>query len=1076
MKASKKLTLILSYVFLAGIGIVFISFSKVVNSAEENETEVAYTGDISSDLTIQKDQKVFFDGETNIVDGKTLTIEEGAEITFRGYYSSLNVIDGKIEANGTANKKIIFKRENADTNYSIFFNSHDYQSSFRYVNITEGGAGPFGISRNFINKFLIKTADAYFYSGASGDAAIEINGGKLHMENCEFIDTPFQDIKINPEFYYNDPNEEDDIDGTTEAYLSEVEIININFSIDRALEAEQCDDYFDMMEMPWNSDRTFCKEKVYLKNDYYGDADGPNIDINGEEEDPEKGFYLKGDFNLDGWSGIKFVFEAEAPEVSGASSVLFLPGIKASHLYKYKGEENKLDELWLPNWFGNDVEELELDSDGKSEKNVFVKDGGVFESAINGDIYKSFIGDLAQLKTDQIIDDYKAFAYDWRQSVEDIAKNGTPYQFGTDKIQAKRIEDEINSLAQNSKSGKVTIVAHSNGGLVAKSLMAEHPELADKVDKIILVASPQMGTPLATLSMLYGYEESIPTLLSQKKARTLIENMPGAYGLLPSAEYLTRQRDAGDALINFSSENSERGKMFKEAYGDNIDELGEFREFLLAKKDHREKPETDEIDLENILNEKLLDESIAIYNNLDSWTPPAGVKVIQLGGWGLPTVSGIEYKDKMKYDCKLAPPPEIYACYETNEYELIPEPKWTDDGDEVVTTPSALTMPEIENVERYWLDIKRGKFKIEHKNILENANTRDFIKNEIQNNGASLPEYISAEMPADFEGMKPRIQMALYSPLDIHLYDSSGNHTGYAEINTDEGKQEILEENIPNSYYLQLGERKYVGFEEGEDVKIKLDGYGEGPYTLKIEEVRQTENGEELINSVTFKNLPTSEKTEVELTIPASGLENISNLKADYDGDKVNDYTLVPVMGGEATLPDVTPPTIEISSPENKTYLKNEKLDIAYLVSSDGINQNEIVVEKYLDNQLINQDKIDLSLLKAGEHKLIIKATDEIGNQSVGEVIFNVNTNIEILEKNVNHFYDLRLIKSSQERKMLINNLSVIEREIEFYNSIKNNIFLKSKVKKLLLSIMERQIENHIDIVIAKIKQDRKNY
>ncbi|KKP81553.1 MAG: hypothetical protein UR83_C0072G0008, partial [Candidatus Moranbacteria bacterium GW2011_GWF2_35_54] len=433
MKASKKLTLILSYVFLAGIGIVFISFSKVVNSAEENETEVAYTGDISSDLTIQKDQKVFFDGETNIVDGKTLTIEEGAEITFRGYYSSLNVIDGKIEANGTANKKIIFKRENADTNYSIFFNSHDYQSSFHYVNIIEGGDGPFGISRNFINKFLIKTADAYFYSGASGDAAIEINGGKLHMENCEFIDTPFQDIKINPEFYYNDPNEEDDIDGTTEAYLSEVEIININFSIDRALEAEQCDDYFDMMEMPWNSDRTFCKEKVYLKNDYYGDADGPNIDINGEEEDPEKGFYLKGDFNLDGWSGIKFVFEAEAPEVSGASSVLFLPGIKASHLYKYKGEENKLDELWLPNWFGNDVEELELDSDGKSEKNVFVKDGGVFESAINGDIYKSFIGDLAQLKTDQIIDDYKAFAYDWRQSVEDIAKNGTPYQFGTDK-------------------------------------------------------------------------------------------------------------------------------------------------------------------------------------------------------------------------------------------------------------------------------------------------------------------------------------------------------------------------------------------------------------------------------------------------------------------------------------------------------------------------------------------------------------------------------------------------------------------------------------------------------------------
>jgi len=59
---------------------------------------------------------------------------------------------------------------------------------------------------------------------------------------------------------------------------------------------------------------------------------------------------------------------------------------------------------------------------------------------------------------------------------------------------------------------------------------------------------------------------------------------------------------------------------------------------------------------------------------------------------------------------------------------------------------------------------------------------------------------------------------------------------------------------------------------------------------------------------------------------------------------------------------------------------------------------------------------------------------------------------------------------------MIINNLSVIERQINFYNVIENSIFLRNKNKKVLLGIMERQIEKHIDIIINKIKRDKNNY
>ncbi|MFZ2154053.1 MAG: hypothetical protein WAV16_02365 [Candidatus Moraniibacteriota bacterium] len=1074
MKTLSKVGLVSICLFL--VAYFFVDFSRIVESAEGENSEIVYTGDIDYDLTIARDQIVFFEGETNIVNGKTLTIQEGVQIIFRGGYANLNVMDGKIVANGTAGKKITFKKENAT--YGIFFNSKEHQSFFRHVEIVGGGSGPFYMSRNSIRDFFIKTANAYFYSGAAGYAAIIIEGGKLKMENCEFIDSPFQDLKIWPISYYIDPNEEDEEMGITEVYLAEVEITNTNFSADRALEAEQCDFYFDRMNMLMNSDRTFCREVVYLRNNYYGDADGPNIDANGEEEDIEKGFYLKGEFTLAGYSAEKFIFESP---VSGASNVLFLPGIKASHLYKYDSDTDyDLDELWVPNWFGNDVEELELDSDGKSIKKVFTKENAILKETIMGDLYESFLADLDKLKVDNVIDNYKSFAYDWRQSVEDIAKNGTPYQLETDKIQLKLIQDEINALAQSSKNGKVTIVAHSNGGLVAKAVMVENPELAAKVDKIILVASPQMGTPRATLSLLYGQEESIPTLLSQKKARALVENMPGAYGLLPSDEYLTRQRDAGDALINFSSENSERGLLYKNSYGDKIDSLDEFRDFLLAKEDNRKKPEKNEVDLENVLNEDILDEAIATHSKIDNWTPPAGVKVIQLGGWGLPTVNGINYVDKNEVKCMHNLGSTIPNCYETDKYTLIPEPKWTVDGDAIVTTPSALTMTENENVEKYWFDLYSYDTPInigrEHKDILEASDVRDFIKNEIQNGNLELPQYIKESRPNDYANARPRIKMSLYSPLDIHLYDSNGNHTGYKEIITDEGPQRIIEENIPNSFYFQLGDIKYVGFEKGENVEVRLDGYEEGSYTLKVEEVRDVESGEEIINHVTFKNLPTSENTEVNLIIPESGLEDISNLEADYNGDDIDDYVLAPIIGEEVTLPDVTSPIIEISSPQNKTYLKNEIINISYVISDDRSALGNIKVEKLLDNKVISQNEIDLSFLKVGEHKVTVRATDEANNVGEKSVTFNTSTSLPILMKNIDYFYSLKLIKSSQEKKMIINNLSIIKAEVEFYNSIKNNIFIKSKVKKILLSILGNQIENHIDVIIKKIEKDRKNY
>ena len=61
---------------------------------------------------------------------------------------------------------------------------------------------------------------------------------------------------------------------------------------------------------------------------------------------------------------------------------------------------------------------------------------------------------------------WEPYAYDWRQDVQDIVDNGTKYQNGN-----KLLIDTLQSLVDNSRNGKVTIVAHSNGGLIAKSFI-----------------------------------------------------------------------------------------------------------------------------------------------------------------------------------------------------------------------------------------------------------------------------------------------------------------------------------------------------------------------------------------------------------------------------------------------------------------------------------------------------------------------------------------------------------------------------------------------------------------------------
>ncbi|TAK59263.1 alpha/beta hydrolase [Patescibacteria group bacterium] len=566
------------------------------------------------------------------------------------------------------------------------------------------------------------------------------------------------------------------------------------------------------------------------------------------------------------------------------SSVLFLPGIKGSRLYvESGGAENK---LWEPDLLeGNaDVRGMFLDSNGKSTGNVYVKEGSILDSAGGKDYYKSFISDMDELKSARAITDWQPVAYDWRLSLDDILANGAEVDgkiFYDTATATPYITQTLRELASQSQTGKVTIVAHSNGGLVTKALLQQLGDTGAQklVDRVIFVGVPQSGAPQSIGALLYGYKEDISffpvSVVDKKTAREFAENSPMGYHLLPSQKYFDDTKDINHPVVIFDGEKAFEKERI--AYGLVVGNSTELGDFLLARDGGREKPLSNQIGKANVLNSALVDYAKSLHDNLDVWVPPENITLYQIAGWGVGTVAGIEFYDAPQVSAFTALNPRAYR------------PLFVEDGDGVVPVPSALMMStSTENVKRYWVNLE--DYNSDHKdnpsdhgNILEVPELRQFIKN-IFNTTNTLTSYVQTEQPSTLKQAK-KLRFFLHSPLTLELFDSSGNHVGYNEDGS-------FDQEIPDVEYGELGDVQYITAQQGPQYQVVLNGLDVGTFSLDIQEVEENN----LMKQTTLANLPTTGNTKVTLSI-GDGIETASLLEVDEDGDEVVDITLQPLVG-----------------------------------------------------------------------------------------------------------------------------------------------------------------------------------
>jgi pimeloyl-ACP methyl ester carboxylesterase len=582
------------------------------------------------------------------------------------------------------------------------------------------------------------------------------------------------------------------------------------------------------------------------------------------------------------------------------SNVLFLPGIEGSRLYEGTGcGENEEKKLWEPveSFLGAirgvgdaKVKRLFLDSYGKSVcSDVYAKTSDIIDSAGGGNIYKLFIDEMDSLKSGDEINDWKAVAYDWRLSLTDLLNKGAERNgkiFYTEATSTPYIEQTLRALAESSKTGKVTIVAHSNGGLVAKALLNKlgGEEAAKLVNKIIMVGAPQSGAPETLGTILVGYDagiyadffkfKNVIKVVSNAVGQKLALNAPMAYHLLPSQNYFDSVADdTAHPVGSFAGGAYEREIS---SYGLTIDDRTEMDDFMRSFSDST--------------NSSLIDYANDQHYTLDIWTPPDGIEVNQIAGWGASTVVGIDFYT-------LPPINALTAINQLGTYR----PIFTEDGDGIVPIPSALMMASSTNVKRYWLDLHAYNIETnsnkKHKNLFEIPQLEDFIKNIITNGTSILPSYIAVSQPPP-TGDK-RLTFFLHSPLTLELKDSAGNITGIAKDGTISGE-------ISGAEYGEFGDVKYIIADGGASYELILHGQDTGTFSLDIQE----SSGGIITASSTIANVPVTSRTIVSLTL-SGGIETVSALTVDVDGDGANIITITPKVGETTNYEPPPPPAPE---------------------------------------------------------------------------------------------------------------------------------------------------------------------
>jgi pimeloyl-ACP methyl ester carboxylesterase len=846
----KKILLISICVFCAVLAFGLLGIAPRVHA------ETVVGGDIVADAVWTKDRSPYVvSAPITIATGTTLSIEAGVTVRLTGKFTNLRVL-GMLSARGSVDENVIFNSFGPDIPSINAFGGSMYM---RYVQVS-------GIRTLYAGDQGHIVLDRVTLVGTG----VGIYGSSFEAMNSSFLNAASTAINV---FVDN---------GASSTAL----IRNSTISGAKS---------YGLYVGPG--------AQVDARHNFWGDASGPN---NFQYNKLGKGNKVYGTFDLEPW--------LNADPFACCSSVLFIPGLEASRLYAE--DESR---LWEPG-SDRDVELLRLTASGASANQVRAKVDDIIDEAylpiVGPNIYKSFISDMNALVATGTIRGWVPAAYDWRLSLDQLLEKGSVSPVAAssspssmrsisylDSTSTPYIIQEFDRLARESKTGRVSIVAHSNGGLLAKALALrlEGRGDGDLIDKMVFVAVPQTGTPHAIGALLHGFKEGVPLLASAPAMRRLGQNMPGAYNLLPSAHYLAFD---SRPLITFSATTSSSSlRDLFGAYGSAVNSFPALLDFLRGFEG-RKAPAYADLSLPEKLSDGLLSDSSIAHEALDTWMPSLSSELFQIAGKGIDTVSGLEY----------------YEGRKDKKPILLYRPRLTSDGDGTVISQSAWAIPDGLNVSKYWVDLRAANRGLSrnraHADILEVKDLRDFITEILseQPHAVRHRTQVSSAAVIPPKDSSKKIRVFVHSPdASVGATDTQGNHTG---ISPSTG---LAETAIPDSEYREFGDVTYVSVPDGRVTVSPPPIVTDEPRTVTIDIEEAV--GDEVATSSTYGDISMGTSSVIVIDIVATTTDSgttstVPMVGIDDEGDGVIDREVLPDSGlGETDAPSDS--VVEIVSAES---------------------------------------------------------------------------------------------------------------------------------------------------------------
>lgn len=597
--------------------------------------------------------------------------------------------------------------------------------------------------------------------------------------------------------------------------------------------------------------------------------------------------------------------------------VLYVPGAAASYLMRCTNDCRDTDMVWPDEPFVDDAVFLEMSRESENLYGDIRPDGPIL--FLGRDFGRGLLSAFEQ-RGWQLHVNLGAWGYDWRLDVRESARQ-------LDKV--------VQMYRLRGGAREIDIVAHSMGGLVSKYYLM-YEDGARYVDTFITMGTPYLGAPKAFKVMVAGDNMGVPTVEPATLER-VADTIPGIYQLMPSEMWFTKNeiREGGRVLYNGG---------FVDVYT-LPSEPDEWPVRTLSYPETLELLEQFPYDLANpespYRNWGMYSRyGVALHDLLDD-KPIPGVKRHAVVSVGLGTIVGVS---------------ELRSFYQDGGYHF--QLRYGD-GDATVPTASAVTPgPDARIV---------YAVGVEHSKMMANFSIIEYLLRALDPAGDrsnDLPQGIYATPPANVAQGE---YLILYCPVDLHVYDEEGNHTGPIG----EG---FVEYNVPGVDYTISGEDKHVFLPAGRTYRLVFEGTGDGTMDLHISRW----SGDQMVQKDLYNKFPvTTDLTATMEITPMVGEHLLAVTQAD--GTQVMVPPDAVVVGAENLTPAPPPvaqATLTGEAGQNGWFVSD--VTVSYSAQDQGRGVLSIMYKQESDPAY--QRYTEPFLLTAeGVTVLLAGATDRLG-------------------------------------------------------------------------------------------------